>query len=385
MSTTTSLRDLFLLDPSVVFLNHGSFGATPRSVFEVYQQWQRRLEWQPVQFLGVELAGCLASARAALGRYVNAPAGDLVYVPNATYAVNAVARSLVLGPGDEVLATDHEYGACDNVWRFLSGKRGFDYVRRPIPLGLTAEEMVEVLWRGVTPRTKVIFMSHITSPTALRLPVEAICARARQAHVLTLIDAAHAVGQLPLDLAAIGADFYTSNAHKWLCAPKGSAFLYARPEVQSLVEPLIVGWGWGDERTLTFGSDFLDAFQWPGTADFSAYLAVPAAIRFQEEHQWPAVRRDCHALVAQAIASIGDLTGLPGVYAGDDLYCQMAVAPLPPIDDLPAFKARLYDQFRVEIPCTLWNCRPFIRVSIQGYNTEADVNALVGALRAMQL
>lgn len=380
---TTYLRDLFLLDPDVVFLNHGSFGATPRPVFEVYQAWQRRLEWQPVQFLGVELGGYLAEARAALGRAVNAPAGDLVYVPNATYAVNAVARSLALGPGDEVLTTDHEYGACDNVWRFLSRKQGFDVVRRHIPLGLTAEEMAEALWRGVTPRTKVIFMSHITSPTALRLPVEAICARARAAGILTLIDAAHAVGQLPLDLTALGADFYTSNAHKWLCAPKGAAFLYARREVQPLIEPLIVGWGWGEERALTFGSDFLDAFQWPGTADFAAFLSVPAAIRFQEEHDWPAVRRACYALVSEAIACIGEVTGLPGVYAGDDLYAQMAIAPLPPIDDLPAFKARLYNDYRVEIPCTLWDGRPFIRVSIQGYNSGADVDALARALSSM--
>ncbi len=383
MEPTDSLRKLFLLDPGVVFLNHGSFGATPRPVFEAYQAWQRRLEWQPVAFLADELAGHLAEARGALGRFVNADAADLVYVPNATFAVNAVARSLALGPGDEVLATDHEYGACENAWRFLSGKRGFIYTRRPIPLGQTAEAMVDAFWQGVTPRTRVIFMSHITSPTALRLPVEAICARARATGILTVIDAAHAVGQIPLDLPAIGADFYTSNAHKWLCAPKGAAFLYARREVQPLLEPLVAGWGWGEERALTFGSDFLDSFQWPGTDDFSAYLSVPAAIRFQEEHDWPAVRARCHELVRQAIGRIGELTGLPGVYADDTGYAQMAAAFLPPIADLAAFKKRLYQEFRVEIPVTRWNDRPFIRVSIQGYNTEADVDTLIAALRVL--
>jgi isopenicillin-N epimerase len=377
------LRDYFLLDPDVVFLNHGSFGATPRPVFDVYQEWQRRLERQPVQFLANDLGSYLAEAREVLGRFVNAAADDLVYVPNATYAVNAVARSLDLGPGDEVLASDHEYGACDNVWQFLSIKRGFRYIAQPIPLGLSEEEMTEALWQGVTPRTKVIYMSHITSPTALRLPVEAICARAREASIVTLIDAAHAVGQIPLDLGAIGADFYTSNAHKWLCAPKGSAFLYARREMQHLIEPLVVSWGWGEDRTFTFGSDFLDAFQWPGTADFSAYLSVPAAIRFQEEHDWSAVRQACHALAGRAIARIGQLAGLPGLYSDDTLYAQMAIAPLPPITDLPDFKKRLYDEYRVEIPCVQWGDQQFIRISIQGYNTEADVDVLLSALEAL--
>jgi isopenicillin-N epimerase len=377
------LRDLFMLDPGVVFLNHGSFGATPRPVFDVYQAWQRELERQPVAFMTAALEEHLAGARAALGRFVNAPADDLVYVPNVTYAVNAVARSLALGPGDEVLATDHEYGACDNVWRFLSRKRGFAYCRQAIPLAMPEEEMVETFWEGVTPRTRVIFMSHITSPTALRLPAEAICERARAAGILTVIDAAHAVGQIPLDLAAIGADFYTSNAHKWLCAPKGAGFLYARREVQQLIEPLIVGWGWGEDRALTFGSDFLDAFQWPGTDDFSAYLSVPAAIRFQEEHDWPAVRARCHELAGRAIGRIGELTGLPGVYTDDSAFAQMAIAPLPPIGDLPAFKRRLYDEHHIEVPCVQWGDRQFIRLSIQGYNTEDDINALLAALGAL--
>jgi isopenicillin-N epimerase len=377
------LRDLFLLDPDVVFLNHGSFGATSRPVFEAYQAWQRRLERQPVAFLTTELDGHLAGARAALGRLVNADADDLVYVPNVTHAVNAVARSLALGLDDEVLATEHEYGACDNVWQFLSRKRGFAYCRQPIPLGETAEAMVEALWRGVTPRTRVIFMSHITSPTALRLPVEAVCDRARAAGILTVIDAAHAVGQIPLDLAAIGADFYTSNAHKWLCAPKGAGFLYARREAQQFIEPLVVGWGWGEDRALTFGSDFVDAFQWPGTIDFSAYLSVPAAIRFQEEHDWPAVWARCHELAGQAIDRIGELTGLPGVYAGDSGYAQMAIAPLPPIGDLPGFKRRLYDEYHVEIPCVQWGDRQFIRISVQGYNTDDDIDALLAALEAL--
>ena len=383
---TFPLRHEFLLDPDVVFLNHGSFGATPRPVFESYQEWQRRLEWQPVQFLGTDIAAYLAEARRALGRYLNVAAEDLVYVPNATFGVNVVARSLRLGPGDEVLTTDHEYGACENAWLFMSRERGFCYVRQPLPLPLSsAADVVEQFWAGVTPQTKVIFLSHITSPTAMCLPVEAICERARAAGILTVIDGAHAPGQIPLDLTAVGADFYTGNCHKWLCAPKGAGFLFAQPEDQRLIEPLIIGWGWGEGRTFTFGSDFLDYLQYPGTNDYAAYLAVPAAIAFQERHDWPAVRARCRALVGQAIGRINDLTGLPSLYPepAGDAYSQMAIAALPPSIDLTTMKKRLIEDFRVEIPLIRWNGRQFIRISIQGYNDERDVDALLAALEVV--
>jgi len=375
------LRSHYLLDPNVIFLNHGSFGATPRTVFDTYQSWQRRLEWQPVRFLGTELAGHLAEARAALGDILGADAADLVYIPNATFGVNVVARSLRLGAGDEVLATDHEYGACDRVWRYLSRERGFSYRRQPVALPLTTdEELIDQFWQGVTPRTRVIFLSHLTSPTAVRLPVATLCARARAAGILTLIDGAHAPGQIDLDLPAIGADFYTGNCHKWLSSPKGAAFLYAHREAQALIEPLVVGWGYDAEPEMSYGSRFLDTLQWLGTIDYAAYLSVPAAIRFQAEHDWPAVQQACHHLLGNALAGIGALTGLPSVYPDDTHYHQMAVAPLPPATDIVALKRRLLDAYRIEIPCTRWNDRPFIRVSIQAYNTAEDVAALIEAL-----
>jgi len=380
----TNLKQFFLLDENVIFLNHGSFGATPRPVFDVYQDWQRRLERQPVQFLISELSGHLENARRALGRILNVHEDDLVYIPNATFGVNVVARSLDLGPGDEVLSTNHEYGACENVWSFLSQKRGFAYVRQEIPLPFGSQEAIgEQIWEGVTENTRVIFMSHITSPTAVRFAVEAICARAREAGILTIVDGAHAVGQIPLDLMALGADFYTSNGHKWLCSPKGSAFLYSRRERQELIEPLVVGWGWGANADFSYGSSYLDNLQWLGTNDLSAYLAVPAAIAFQETHDWTAVRQRCHDLLCQAVARVCALSGLPTVYENTDSFEQMGIAPLPQIEDLRAFKARLYDEFRVEIPCIEWEERQFIRISVQGYNRQEDIDGLVGALEGM--
>jgi isopenicillin-N epimerase len=337
-----------------------------------------------VQFLISELPGYFAEARQKLAAYLHTAAENVVYVTNATFGVNVIARSLRLQPGDEVLTSNHEYGACNNAWEFICGKRGAAYIHQPISLPAESPEaMAEQFWQGVTPRTRLIFLSHITSPTALRLPVELICARAREAGILTLVDGAHAPGQLDLDLPAIGADFYTGNCHKWMMSPKGAGFLYARPEVQHLVEPLVVGWGWGEERTFTFGSDFIDYQQWLGTRDPSAALSVPAAIDFMADYGWTAVREQCHALAAETMSRLGDLTGLPPIYpASTDFFVQLFAAPLPDVD-LDWLKQQLYGTYRVEVPLISWHGRSFIRVSIQGYNTRSDVEALLAALAAL--
>lgn len=379
-----SLKEYFLLDPEIIFLNHGSFGATPRPVFEEYQAWQRRLERQPVLFLGREFNKLMEGTRRALGEYLNADADNLVYIPNATHGANIVARSLDLKPGDEVLTTDHEYGACDYAWQFVCEQTGARYVRQSIPLPVRSEdEIVEQFWQGVTPRTRAIYLSHITSTTALRLPVEAICRRAREAGILSIVDAAHSPGQIPVDLEALGADVNFGNLHKWLLSPKGAAFLYVRRDRQGLIRPLVVSWGMHATPDFTTGSRFVDLLQWTGTRDPAAALAVPAAIQFLRDHNWEAVRAACHVLLRQAIERICDLAGGEPLYPlNSDFYCQMGIAPLPS-SDLVALKSRLYDEYKIEVPLTEWHDRQFIRISVQGYNTQADIDALLEALQRL--
>jgi len=374
-----ALRQQFLLRPEVTFLNHGSFGACPRPVFERYQAWQVELEQQPVEFIGRRGHALLAEARSALASYLHCAPDEVVYFPNVTHALNVVARSLPLAEGDEILTTDHEYGALDRTWRFLVGKTRARYVMQPLPYPLTdPNEMVEALWAGVTPRTRVLFLSHITSPTAVTFPIESLIARARAAGIWTVVDGAHAPGQVPVDLGALGVDFYGGNCHKWMCAPKGAGFLYARRDVQHLVEPLVVSWGW-DARE-PGPSRFIDEQEFQGTRDLASYLSVPAAIEFQAQHDWSRVRAECHELVRWGRAAVADLTGLPHVAADSPgWYAQMVTLPLPPCDHAE-LKRRLYDDFGIEIPVMVWHDRPYIRISAQGYNSRADVERLVEAL-----
>jgi isopenicillin-N epimerase len=359
-------RTPFLLDDGVVFLNHGSFGACPEPVFAEYQAWQRELEREPVDFIVRRLAGLLEDVRVQLGAFVGADPEGLALLPNATAGVNVAARSLELRPGDEVLSTDHEYGAMRFVWQDACERAGAAWVEQPVPVPCaSAEEIVEAVWAGVTPRTRVLFVSHITSPTAIRFPVEELCRRAREAGILSVVDGAHGPGQLDLDLDALGADVYSGNCHKWLCGPKGCGFLWARPEVRDLLRPHVISWGARSTR-------FTERHGWQGTVDPAAYLALPAAIAFHREHVAPA-RSGCHALAAEFAPLLGTPVAHPG------LFDQMAAVELPPCDAADA-RRRLWEEHRIEVVAEQWNSRPLLRVSVEAYNTRDDLQTLVEAL-----
>jgi isopenicillin-N epimerase len=380
---TPEFRSLYLLRPSITFLNHGSFGACPGEVFERWQAWQREMEEQPVEMLALErrFTDLMKTAREALGRYLGTDARNLVYQPNSTTALNQVARSLRLEPGDEILGNDHEYGAMEKTWRFIAARSGARWVAAeiPVPVG-DPQEVVERIWSRVTARTRILFVSHVTSATALTMPVAELCRRAREAEILSIVDGAHAPSYVEgLDLEAIGADFYAGNCHKWLSAPKGSAFLYARPEVQHLVEPLVISWGW--ESGASDRDRFVAESEYQATRDPSPALTVPAAIDFQARHDWPAVRDSCRALLEEARQTVTPITGLDAV-APRGWYSQMCTFALPPCD-VREVKRQLYAEHGVEIPVFLWHDRPYFRISIQGYNTREDVDRLAAGLKAV--
>jgi isopenicillin-N epimerase len=380
-----SLRDHFLLDPELIFLNHGSFGACPREVFAQYQRWQLEMERNPVEFLGRQSGQHLALARSQLAAYLGARGEDLVFVPNATTGVNSVARSLALQPGDEVLATDHEYGACDATWQQVCERSGAVYRRVTVPLPYEPAAFADRVMAETGPRTRLIFASHVTSTTALIFPVAELCARAREAGLPTLIDGAHAPGQLELDLQAVGADFYTGNCHKWMCAPKGSAFLHVRPEHQARIEATVVSWGYvaGDAGHTGFdaytGRSRLERrLQWQGTRDLAAYLTVPAAIDFQAGHGWDEHRKRCHQWACETLHAAVARNGLAPV-APDEAYAQMVPIPVR-TKDAEGLRKHLFERHRIEVPVTQHGPHTFVRVSVQAYNTQAELDALLRAL-----
>jgi isopenicillin-N epimerase len=380
------MKDLFLLDPDVIFLNHGSFGACPVEVMAQYQRRQLEMERNPVEFLGRRSAELLAHSRAVLANQIGANPEHLVYLSNATTGVNSVARSIPLRPDDEIVTTDQEYGACDNTWNFVCQHTGARYVPVEIPLPLRVEEFTRRIWNAVTPRTRVIFLSHITSTTGLIFPVAEVWQRARQAGILTLIDGAHAPGHIPLNIDEIGADFYTGNCHKWLCAPKGAAFLHVRPEHHPLIDAPVVSWGYSANITGHTGFDAYTGstqlerrLQWQGTRDIAAFLSVPAAIEFQAKHGWDRIRQDCHGLAARTLERICDMTGLQAIGRDGD-FGQMVAIPVPAMDPL-LLKETLFDRYRIEIPITSHKDQLFIRLSIQGYNSVNEADALVEAVR----
>jgi isopenicillin-N epimerase len=377
IASPEALRSHFLLDPDVAFLNHGSFGATPKPVFEAYQAWQRELERQPVRFVQRRQEALLDEAREKLACHLNGRESDLTFVTNATSGLNVIARSLPMQPGDEILTTNLEYGALDYTWEHLCSKAGARYVRQEISVPFTTpEQVVEELWFGVTERTRAIFISHMTSATAAILPVKEISARARESGILTIIDGAHVPGHLPLDLEDLGADIYAGNLHKWLCAPKGSAFLHVRPEHQDWVESLTISWGWREGHT------FVTRNQQQGTRDISPFLAVPDAIAFQEAHDWESIRERCHAMLRSLRQRLHNHLGTTPLYDDEQgWYRQMAVITLPD-GDHAGLQDRLLFGHNVEVPLTGHGDMTFVRVSVQGYTSEEELTRLERALYA---
>ncbi len=381
---SAGLGGLFLLDPDIVFLNHGSFGARPAIVAEEQARFRSLAEAEPVRFLARDSGVLLEGALAWLASLVGASVRDLAFVENATTAVGIAARSLGLASGDEVIGTDHEYGACAESWSRACAARGASYRAVHVPLPYEGDEaFIASLEAAIGPRTKAIFISHVTSPTALQLPVAEVCATARERGLLCVVDGAHAPGQLDLDLDSLGADFYAGNCHKWLCAPLGSAFLHVRRGLHASVEPPVVSWGLVDESAGSCDHDpyagcdaLARRLRWQGTRDLSAFLSVPAAIDFCRVHASEA--GPCAWLAADtALKASAQLGTRSLVREGSSL--RMSLVALPPCD-AQRLKTALFDSWRIEVPVTSWCGASFLRLSFHIYNDKADAEALLEAL-----
>ncbi len=395
------------LDPAVTFLNHGSFGACPRPVLEAQRHWRDRLEAQPVQFFARDLPGLLATAREELGAFVGADPDDLAFVANATGAVNAVVRSIRFVPGDKLLTNDHEYNATINVLRHVAERDGARVVVARIPFPIASEDdVVRAHLDAVTDRTRFALVSHVTSPTALVFPIERLVAAFAERGIETLVDGAHAPGMLALDLDRIGAAWYTGNLHKWVCAPKGAAFLHARRDRQPGIRPNTISHG--ANADLVGATRFRAEFDWQGTLDPTAWLAAREALRFGAgllDGGWPALMARNRDLTRRARSVIASALGLPGeTPAPDEMLGSMVALPLPttgplavtgagssPLDTDP-LQQRLIDEHGIEVPIYPWPVpaaaspdatRRLIRISSAAHNGPDDVDRLVAALGSL--
>jgi len=374
-------RSDFLLRPDITFLNHGSFGACPKELLHEQRRWIEQLESQPVLYFR-ELMHSMRSAREAMAAYVGAQPENLAFVTNSTFGVNVAAHAVaeILQPGDEILSNDHEYGACNRAWRSHAVSRGAVYVQVHIPIPIpTLEELADIIWSGVTDRTRVLFLSHITSPTAARLPVEELCARARERGIITIIDGSHVPGHIPLDLSTLGCDIYTANCHKWMCTPKGSAFLWVADPWLDRMKPLVVSWG-SDIPTVK-DSFFIDEHEFLGTRDHSPFLTIPYALEWMKQNAWSDLQQRCRNLTMLGVQKLCRLKGVqPISVSGQDALLQLGTVILPANTDTDAMKVWLYDERNIEVVVHRWLDVPILRFSVHAHTTEEDLDALASAL-----
>jgi len=369
------LKEQFQLNPEYTYLNHGSFGACPIPIFKEREKWQKNLEFQPVSFI-TNAFTTLKESRKSLSEYVHCDKDDIVFFPNPTTAMNMVIRSLNLDQGDEVLSSNHEYGAVERTWKFMSIKKGFKYIPIDIPLPFDEDDFIDRFKKNISDKTKVIFLSHITSSTGIIFPIKQICELANSLDIMVIIDGAHAPAQIDLNLATLGADIYTGACHKWMLCPKGVSFLYASKKVQNLLEPLIVSWGWESEDDFPRESNFLDYHQYQGTNDISGYLSVSAAIKFLNNNNWISVRDKCHDMVVKSrellIKTLKTQPICKDEHLGQMASIQVNLSGSQSLNELYIY----FQKHKIEIPVIKWNGMDFIRISFQCYNSWEDIEFL---------
>jgi isopenicillin-N epimerase len=389
-----AFRSRWSLDPGIAFLNHGSFGACPTEVLQVQSELRARLESEPVRFLMREFETLLDEARTALAAFLDADAEDLAFVPNATAGVNTVLRGLRFEPGDELLTTNHEYNASRNALDWVSSRWGAKVHVAQLPWpNPTPASVVEAVLAHVTPRTRLLLFDHISSHTALVFPLKELVHAMRERGVETLVDGAHGPGQVPLSLRELDAGYYTGNCHKWLCAPKGAAFLHVRKDLQEGLKPLVISHGHNSRRQDR--SRFRLDFDWTGTGDPTPALCVPHALRFMGgllPGGWPALMADNRAKVLAARRMLCERLGV-APHCPEEMVGAMATVALPdgyPTEPKPPLfldplQDRLFYEHHIEVPVVPWPQPPqrHLRLSAQVYNTHTEYQALAEALEAL--
>ena len=382
----------WLLDPDVTFLNHGSLGSCPGPVLEAQARWRQEMERRPIQFLLRDLSARMAEVRSCLGDLFGSNPDDLALMPNAESCINAVLRSLEFAPGDELLATTHDYNACLNSLDFVAGRSGARVVRVGIPFPITnASEVTAAILAHVTPRTRLAMISHITSATGLVFPMQEIVGELESRGVQVIVDGAHAPGQVDLDLDRLGASYYAGNCHKWLCCPKGTGFLHVRRDRQLLIHPLIISHGMNDPRTDL--SVFRKEFDWQGVADPTGFLAIPTAISFLASRVHggiPGLAARNHELALSFRKALCPILRVEPP-APDSMIGSMVAFPVDDLVPDPEMRQRLElilrERHHIEIPMIRWRPAPdtdrwTIRVSCQIYNDDSDMERLATALAA---
>jgi len=379
------------LDPDTVFLNHGSFGATPLAVREEQRRWQDRMEFEPVAFLDGEGLEQTARTRQALAEMLLCDGNDLALVDNATTGVNTVLRSLEFNAGDELLVPDHAYQACRNALDFVAERWGAKVVTVHIPFPVSGpDEVVEAIMNAVTPRTVLAMIDTVTSPTGLRMPFETLVDRLERRGVAVLLDAAHGIGMIPLNLDELGASYTTSNCHKWLCAPKGTAFLHVRRDKQNGIHPLTISHGMSFPLGET--TRFRHEFDWTGTRDLSAHCSIPTTIEHVGglvEGGWPAIMQRNHDLVIRGRNLLCEALSLE-LPCPDEMVACIATLVLPfdeneviNVHEQDPLSRVLKETYGIQIPVWTWASPRgrYFRISAQLYNTEDEYRYLAWALQ----
>ena len=377
-----SYKSLFLLDPNVIHLNHGSFGACPKPIFDSLISWQKKLEFNPVKHLAFDMFEHLKESREYLSNYINCDKDDIVFFPNPSTALNAVIKSLDLKNGDEILTTNHEYGALDKTWNFICKKTGAKYIKQNISLPLKSKnDFINTFIKGINKNTKVIFISHITSPTGLIFPAEEICKVAKENNIFCIIDGAHVPGHINLDIKKLNPDIYTGACHKWMCAPKGTSFLYAKKEIQDYIDPLVISWGYDSE--IPSHSKYLDYHQWQGTQDPSSYLTIPDVINFLNKNNWVTISKECRKINIEAREMVNKSLNQKPI-SENNFIGQMSSIKIRCKDPIELQKI-FYLNYKIIVPIVKWEDNMLLRFSIQAYNSMEDIEKLIFAIKKLEL